>query len=73
MNEDIRTVSGSGGMSYRRGHTRLPLDMTGHIWALMSVEPHPPPPQSSLCAKDPIILPAEATELSRASASDLDN
>lgn len=30
-------------------------------------------PQSSLCAKDPTILPAEAMELSRASASDLDN
>lgn len=54
---------------HRRGHTRLPLDMSGHI----SGSDQRRAPRSSPCAKDPIILPAEATELSRASASDLDN
>lgn len=52
-----------------RGHARLPLDATGHIRALISTKP----PKSQLCARDPITLPAEAVELSRASASNLDN
>lgn len=61
---------------WRWGHTRLPPDLTGCIWssdqrrALPNTHTHT---HSILSAKHPILLPAEATELSRASASDLDN
>lgn len=69
MNGNIRDHIWPGWcIGHRREHTRLPLDMTGpHLGSDQCRVPSP-----SLCARDPIILPAEATELSRASASDLD-